>query len=177
MHSTGRPSSVHQTGLLGFANEYYREMPPTSSTLQTLIAQVLSSGGTGSRTTAIRNYIDGDYVRQAYADEEMDEDPVGCYRLCYAYNSLMSSDRRIFGGVTTDSPSGTAPITNTNEIKLVPVYASASSGQTTVRYERYGGVSRGSWVYLGPNLFVDSDQISGGTFIEPKHVGVWHRYA
>ena len=80
MHSTGRPSSVHQTGLLGFANEYYREMPPTSSTLQSLIANVLSGGGTGSRTTAINDLLRGDDVRAAYADEEMDHNPVGCYR-------------------------------------------------------------------------------------------------
>ena len=160
MHSTGRPSSVHETGLLGFANEYYREMPPTSSTLQTIIANVLSGGGTGSRTTAINNLLRGDDVRAAYADEEMDENKVGSYRLLMA-ESGGTADRTISPGETIDT-SGVNKLYTARRDTDGSGYLSSGSGP---------GVP-GKWVAMETTIMRSrshSDNTHG-------HVAMWHRY-
>ena len=169
MHSTGRPSSVHETGLLGFANEYYREMPPTSSTLQSIIANVLSGGGTGSRTTAIRDYIDGDYVCGAYADDEMDE-KVGCFKLLLA--------RNITGDAETFTSGDTLPSTNTTHA-LYPVTINNSfPDDNFVRYN-FGSTVRepGDWVLVQAKVSPITRTPVLIRSVRPASVGLWMRYA
>ena len=177
MHSTGRPSSVHETGLLGFANEYYREMPPTSSTLQTLIANVLSGGGTGSRTTAIQNYIDGDYVRQAYADEEMDENKIGCYKLLVASNQAESSTTDLMAGATINS--GASEL---NVPHLWPVNSklqfNISRNIAEYIYEVSEGLFvPGEWVLIDGQTTMLTTFLNEGNNVTPLNVALWHRYA
>ena len=169
MHSTGRPSSVHETGLLGFANEYYREMPPTSSTLQTLIANVLSGGGTGSRTTAIRNYIDGDYVRQAYADEEMDE-KIGCFRLLAA--------RHASGTRETFSIGHVLPFDN-EMVHLFSVHFDRITSPQNEMVHAFSDTIReqGDWVLVGGRVITNSRIAVVNDPAVTTSVGLWMRYA
>ena len=175
MHSTGRPSSVHETGLLGFANEYYREFSEDSSTLQAFFASVLSSGTTASRTSAINNLLRGDDVRAAYADEEMDENKIGCYRLLYSARSALN-DLVLSAGALIDSGGSNT----VNTARLYPVEISFWNVEDVPMgvYRVIGGSKvPGRWVLIDGRCWVHNNILSESSVVRGSYIGLWHRYA
>ena len=160
MHSTGRPSSAFETGLLGFSNEYYREFTEDSSTLRAFFASVLSSGATESR---------GEAVRSAYADDEMDGQ-VGSY--------MLGAAKRINTGITT-------PLTlirgQKTEDNAVNIHA-ASLFESNVQVSN--AALEGEWVLCERLCSVingdDPTLVNAGnfkTYAGQERIGLWHRYA
>ena len=128
---------------------------------------MLSSGGTGSRTTAIRDYIDGDYVRGAYADEEMDE-KIGVYKMLYA--------RQVTGSTRTLSAGDTKLSTDTTT-RLYPVHVSRTNDAVIrMTWDRSSGVWEiGDWVLVGGRTTTTSSNPT--TSVPFGSVGLWMRYA
>ena len=165
MLHTGRPSSAFETGLLGFSNEYYREFTEDSSTLRSFFASVLSSGATESRGEAINGLLTGDGVRAAYADEEMDENKVGCYREVVAMLNVADADRVAFSaGQTYDSAGSNFGL-----------YSAKRTVTTNANAVRSGAKLPGKWVALQDGT-IRQNTLADGVILGNGFVSLWHRY-
>ena len=120
----------------------------------------------------------GDYVRQAYADEEMDENKIGYYRLLFAAD-ISTNVSTLPAGSTINSgePGPTGP-------RLYAVHRILSSspitGNSEYRFQTTDETATpvpGQWVLIDGQTTMFSSLPASSVRVNPDNVAIWHRYA